>query len=363
MLHLKWLDVVGLSLRRKPRGFAPTSLHLRKFLRQHLPRFTPRRQIVIADANGYAVIIPVTSTAATEACMKTPDQRSHSARVTRRNFNVVAGAMSVSAIAGPSLAGSRLTSSEPIRLGVIGLGSRGFNLLDDFLRQPDCRIVALCDVDEFHHRDQPWGKGKTFGRKPAEQHVRKAYDAGKNDTVADSVRLYSDYRKLIAQDDINAVVVATPDHWHALCTWEALQAGKDVYCEKPITHLFAEGQAIVAEVARQNAVFQTGSQQRSDPKFQRLVEIVQNGLLGDVQTVEVGLPPGYTKPMGSTEVVTPREGLDYDFWCGPSERLPLMQARHHRWWRGHRAFGGGVLMDWIGHHNDCLLYTSPSPRD
>lgn len=279
--------------------------------------------------------------------------------LSRRAFNTAAAALATSATAAPLASANRRAPSARIRLGVVGLGSRGFNLLDDFLKQPSCEIVALGDVDEFHHRDQPWGKGKTFGRQPAEQHVRKVYGAQAGD---DSVSVYSDYRELIARKDIDAVVIATPDHWHALCTYEALRAGKDVYCEKPITHLFAEGQAIVAEVARQKAVFQTGSQQRSDPLFQKLVELVHNGVIGDVTSVEVGLPPGYAKPMGSTKVVEPRTGLDYEFWCGPAKQLPLMQARHHRWWRGHRAFGGGVLMDWIGHHNDIAHWAIKQHR-
>ena len=271
---------------------------------------------------------------------------------TRRQFQQTAVALSAAALAMPAPAANHVAPSEKIALGVIGLGSRGFNLLDEFLQLPDCRIVAVCDVDELHYRDQPWGKGKAFGRKPAEQHINQTYATAKSGSAQRGLQVYSDYRELIARSDIDAVVIATPDHWHALCTVQALQAGKDVYCEKPVTHLFAEGQAIVAEVARQNAVFQTGSQQRSDPLFQRVVELAQNKVFGDIQSVEVGLPPGYDRAMGSTEVVSPRDGLDYDFWCGPSPQLPLMQARHHRWWRGHTAYGGGVLMDWIGHHND-----------
>jgi len=270
---------------------------------------------------------------------------SHAA-VTRRQFGAAVAAVGTAAVSASAAAAHRPQPSDRISIGVIGLGSRGFNLLDDFLGQKDCQVVALCDVDKFHHRDQAWGTGKAFGSQPAAEHVRRKYGAGQ------PVQVYADYRELIAHQDLDAVVIATPDHWHALCTHEALLAGKDVYCEKPITHLFTEGRAIVAEVAKQQAVFQTGSQQRSDPLFQKLVELVHNDVIGDVQSVEVGLPAGYGKPMGSTLVVEPRPELDYDLWCGPSPKLPLMQARHHRWWRGHRAYGGGVLMDWIGHHND-----------
>ena len=244
------------------------------------------------------------------------------------------------------------SANDRINVGVVGLGSRGYNLIDDLVKQSDCRIVAICDVDNFHYRDKPWGKGTKFGRIPAKEKIQTAYAKQADKPSADTVDTYEDYRELIARDDIDAVVVATPDHWHAMCTLAALRSGKDVYCEKPVTHLFREGQLVYQEVAKQNAVFQTGSQQRSDPKFRHAVELVRNGVLGEIQTVEVGLPPGYSKPMGDADVAKVPKQLNYDFWCGPSEVLPYMRARHHRWWRGHRAYGGGVLMDWIGHHND-----------
>lgn len=239
-----------------------------------------------------------------------------------------------------------------ISVGIIGCGSRGFNLIDDFLRLPGCDITAICDVDELHHRDRPWGTGNKFGKIPAQEKVDQFYQHSLQRRTSRNVAAYADYRELLERADTDAVVIATPDHWHALCTLESLERGKDVYCEKPVTHLFAEGQAVVASVKQHKAVFQTGSQQRSAPEFQTLVELCRNGVLGDIISVEVGLPAGYPKPMGSTDVVQPRQSLDYDSWCGPSQVLPLMQARHHRWWRGHRAYGGGVLMDWIGHHND-----------
>lgn len=131
-----------------------------------------------------------------------------------------------------------------------------------------------------------------------------------------------------------------------------IRQGKDVYGEKPFTHFFAEGQAVYREVAKRKAVYQVGSQQRSDALFRQAVELVRNGHLGPVKRVEVGLGPGYAKPMGNPTVRAVPDGLNYDLWCGPAPVLPYMRARHHRWWRGHRAFGGGVLMDWIGHHND-----------
>lgn len=240
----------------------------------------------------------------------------------------------------------RPAPSNRITVGVIGLGSRGFNLIDALLKSPDARIVAICDVHDLHYRDRPWGQGPAYGRQVAADKIEQHYGS------PEAVTVTSDFREVCARDDLDAIVVATPDHWHALCTLEALRQGKDVYCEKPVTHTFHEGQQVYREANLRNAVFQTGSQQRSNAGFRRAVELVRNGHLGHLRRIEVGLPPGYDRPQGDVTVTEPPPGLDYDWWCGPAPRLPYMRARHHRWWRGHRAYGGGVLMDWIGHHND-----------
>lgn len=274
-------------------------------------------------------------------------------RINRRRF-LQTGAAAL-AVRGMVLNHASATApSERITLGVIGLGSRGFNLLDSLLAMPDAQVVAICDVDAFHYRDRAWGKGAAFGRDPAKQRIEKHYGSSSGLFVS------SDFREVCSRKDIDAIVVATPDHWHALCTLEALRNGKDVYCEKPVTHTFHEGQVVYREVAKRKAVFQTGSQQRSDVLFRRAVELVRNGVLGKIQSIEVGLPPGYDRPQGDPTVTELPAQLDYDFWCGPSEKLPYMRARHHRWWRGHRAYGGGVLMDWIGHHNDIAHWALDS---
>lgn len=271
----------------------------------------------------------------------------------RRGFLKAAfGAALAPTILARRLAANAVAPSERLTLGVIGLGSRGFNLLDELLQQPDVQVVALCDVDELHYRDREWGRGRAYGRTPARRLVEQAYAEPQSGRAYAGLNVYRDYRELCGRDDLDAVVIATPDHWHALCTLAALRGGLDVYCEKPVTHTFREGQLVCREVARRKAVFQTGSQQRSDPLFRRAVELVRNGHLGSIRGVEVGLPPGYDSPQGDTTVSPPPDHLDYEMWCGPAPMLPYMRARHHRWWRGHRAFGGGVLMDWIGHHND-----------
>lgn len=245
-----------------------------------------------------------------------------------------------------SSAAQSFGANDQIRVGVIGLGSRGFNLVDAFLANADARITAICDVDHLHYRDNPWGKGTSYGlNSAATKVVGKQGDQG-------GLLKTSDYRRLCESEKVDVVVVATPDHWHAHCTLEAIKNGKDVYCEKPVTHTFAEGQLVYRAVESAGRVFQTGSQQRSDQKFRRAVELVRNGHLGEVRTVEVGLPPGYDSPQGDDKPESPPAFVDYEFWVGPAPFLPYMRARHHRWWRGNRAYGGGVLMDWIGHHND-----------
>ena len=275
--------------------------------------------------------------------------------LTRRRFLQ----SSAAAIAAPSIIPAsalgregRPAPSERVTVGLIGLGSRGFNLLDEFLQHADAQVVALCDVDRLHYRDRPWGQGPSMGLEPARQTTEQFYSKPKSGAAAKGIFVTPDFQELCARKDLDAVVVATPDHWHALCTLTALRSNLDVYCEKPVTHTFHEGQLVYREVAERNAVFQTGSQQRSDEKFRKAVELVLNGHLGTVKRIEVGLPPGYDRPQGDATITVPPEHLDYETWCGPAPMLPYMRARHHRWWRGHRAYGGGVLMDWIGHHND-----------
>ncbi len=269
-------------------------------------------------------------------------------RIARRQF-LYTGAAAVAAPAirsASALGNDAVPASDRITLGVIGLGARGFYVMNQFLSQPDVQVVAVCDVDALHYRDRDPGKGPAYGREPAKRKLNDHYRS------KDGIFATGDFRELCARDDIDAVLIATPDHWHALCTQEAIRGGKDVYCEKPVTHTFYEGQLIYREVAARQTVFQTGTQQRSDAKFRRAVELVRNGHLGRITQIEVGLPPGYSEPQGDTTVTAPPKSIDYDLWCGPAPMLPYMRARHHRWWRGHRAFGGGVLMDWIGHHND-----------
>lgn len=242
--------------------------------------------------------------------------------------------------------------SDRIGIGLVGLGMQGTDNLRQFLALEGAQVVAVCDVEARHFREVEPGQGPALGREPAQEAVARHDARDKSGTPAAGCAAMVDFRELCARDDVDAVVVSTPDHWHALVTLEAIRQGKDVYCEKPLTHLFAEGLRVVAAAEAAGTVFQTGSQQRSIPVFRRAVEIVRNGHLGAIRRVEVGLPDGYPAPMGDPRETEPPPEANYDLWCGPAPRLPYCRARHHRWWRGHLAFGGGTLLDWIGHHND-----------
>jgi predicted dehydrogenase len=253
----------------------------------------------------------------------------------------------------------RPAPSNRITMGLIGCGGMGLSNLSNFLGKfNECQFVAACDVEMLRETKQK----SRFGAVAAKEQIEKAY-AAKDPNYKGGVDTYKDFRELCARKDIQAVVVATPDHWHALCSLEALRNGKDVYCEKPMTHLFAEGRAVANEVEKRKAVWQTGSQQRSEFNFRRAAEIVRSGLIGKLQHVDVGLPTGHKAAQGDAKVQEPPASLDYDFWCGPSPKLPYIPARNHFHWRWNLAYGGGQLMDWIGHHNDIAHWGMDADTD
>ena len=229
--------------------------------------------------------------------------------------------------------------SKQINLGLIGCGGQGTGVLRGLMNQQGTRALAVCDPDKNN-----MNRAKT--------HVERQYAKDKESGKYKGCDTFSDYRELCARKDIDAVIVGTPDHWHALASLEASRNGKDVYCEKPITHLFAEGQAVYKEAAKQKAIFQVGSQQRSSTRMRIAAEAVMNGLLGKIKEVNVGLPTGRSSNEDGKVAKPIPSHLDYDLWCGPSRVLPFHPGRLHFNWRWCLDYGGGQLMDWIGHHND-----------
>jgi predicted dehydrogenase len=213
-------------------------------------------------------------------------------------------------------------------------GERGIQIMRDAMGQQGVDIIAVCDVD---------------------RHAREfARDVVRSNANRPEPRMYDDYRELLANGDIQAVLIATPDHWHALIAIAALRAGKDVYCEKPLTLWLDEGKAVVNAVRQTNRKFQVGSQQRSDDRFRLACELVRNGRIGHVQRIETRIGDN---PRGGPFQVRPvPEGLNWDFWLGQNARADYSPQRCHydfRWWY---EYSGGKMTDWGAHHNDIAQW-------
>ena len=229
------------------------------------------------------------------------------------------------------MAGARAEPAhDTIRIGVIGLGGQGRSNMGALMKH----VVAVCDVDKEH-------LASALG------HVEE--NNGK--TCAD----FGDYRKLLDSKDVDAVVVATPDHWHALATIHACQAGKDVYCEKPLSLTIAEGRAMVRAARKEKRIVQTGSQQRSAANFRLACELVRNGHLGKIHTVKVGLPGVNFKGPSVPDSDPPPE-LDYDFWLGPAPKRPYNAKRVHYNFRFFWDYSGGQMTNWGAHHLDITQW-------
>jgi len=228
-------------------------------------------------------------------------------------------------------AGTATAPSNRINIGVVGTGGQANGLTENAIKHKNTRIVALCDVDKSRLAE-------------AKRKVDGYYE---NTDCA----THSDYRELLARKDIDAVIVGTPDHWHALVCVEAARRGKDIYCEKPLTWSLGEGKAVVKAVEQNKRVFQVGSMQRSDGKFKLASELVRNGYLGKIKRILVSLPD-FGNAIWADEFPAPPPELDWEFYVGPAEWTPFHPKRYHWDWRWWMAFGGGQMMDWIGHHAD-----------
>jgi predicted dehydrogenase len=207
--------------------------------------------------------------------------------------------------------------------------------MESFLELPEAHIVAVCDIEKLHLDE-------------AKGIVDKKY--GNSDCAA-----YHLYEEVLARTDIDAVSLGLPDHWHAIPAIAAARAGKDIYGEKPLAHNWMEGRAICEAVKRYGRIWQTGSWQRSRSQFRFACELVRNGRIGRVEKVEVGLPAGHTdfgKTAGQETFGPPPMTLDYERWLGPAPWAPYCPARVHKNWRWNLDYGGGQLMDWVGHHLD-----------
>jgi len=229
----------------------------------------------------------------------------------------------------------RPAPSDRIVVGIVGWGMMGPGNTDGLMGEKDCQVVAACDLD----------------KRPLKQAVDRINKKYSNSDC----KSYHDYREMIARDDIDAVMLAIPDHWHAVASVDTANHKKHIYGEKPLARTIAEQQAIVKAVQKNKVTWQTGSWQRSKDNFHKAAEIVRNGLIGKVKHVEVGLPGGHSDFKGTKDKMQPTEPppeLDYETWVGPAQMMPYIEGRVHMNWRWNYNTGGGQLLDWIGHHCD-----------
>ncbi|WP_338868199.1 Gfo/Idh/MocA family oxidoreductase [Spirosoma sp. SC4-14] len=241
-----------------------------------------------------------------------------------------------------------LAPSDIISLGFIGTGKQGRGLTSSFLSTNEARIIAISEV--YKAKAQ-----LTLDRIKA--HYEKNPESGK---YAD-IPVYNDFRELLNRKDIDAVVIATPDHWHAAVAVRAAEAGKDIYCEKPLSLTVKEGRAMVNATRKYNRVFQTGSMQRSWPEFRQTAELVRNGYIGQVKSIKVNVGPP-PKPYDLPAETIP-EGLDWPLWLGPNqpvvfnaELAPPTSKDVFPNWRNYREFGGGMVTDWGAHMFDIVQW-------
>jgi len=223
----------------------------------------------------------------------------------------------------------RPTPSGEVRMGHIGVGGMGGGHFGGYCRNDRYPSVAICDVDERFRAS----RGKQCKRK------------------AD---LYVDFRRLCDREDIDAVIIATPDHWHALPAIYAMQSGKDVYCEKPLSLTVRQGRAMVNAARRYGRVFQVGSQQRSSGEFRKAVQLVRAGRIGKVHSVYVNVGgPSHEWYLPAEPVP---DWMDWNMWLGPAPFRPYNRRCHPGSWRGCRDYSGGGCTDWGAHHMDIALW-------
>jgi len=265
--------------------------------------------------------------------------------VTRRRF--IRGA--IAALTAPyvltSRAWGRTPPSERITLGIIGVGNMGAGHVETLKNNRDFQIVAICDVN----REK---------REKAKAIVEEAYGEDEASGLYRGVTTFNEFEHLLMRADIDAVLIAVPDHWHAIIAIAACQAGKDVYCEKPLSLTIREAEEMVAAARRYGRVFQTGSQQRSDGKFRLACELVRSGRIGRVLTVNVNVN-GTSSERCFPEQPVP-DGLDWNRWLGPAPWQPYNQERasgsYSGGWRLIRDYSGGGVTDWGAHHIDIAQW-------
>ena len=265
-------------------------------------------------------------------------------KMNRRKFieNSAVAAAAITIIPRHVLGGNGfVAANDHINVGYIGVGKQVYTLLRGIGKCKETIAVAACDVDQ----------------KKLEKFKNAAEGNNKAKSLTVNIDTYKYYRELLERKDIDAVVIATPDHWHAQIAVDAAKAGKDIYCEKPMALTIAEGRAMVNATRKYDRVFQTGNMQRSWRDFRHAVELVRNGYIGQITEINVNV--GEPVKQCSLPVMDAPAELDWNEWVGPSmyrgwhpDLAPVFGDEKWAWWRGYRDFGGGLITDWGAHMFD-----------
>jgi len=273
----------------------------------------------------------------------------------RRRFLQALGAAAAPLVVPRSVFGAG-APSERINVGMIGMGRQAlYANLQPFLRSPDTRVVALCDVDS-------WRLGNAL------KAVEQFYAADRTSGVYKGCTTHRDFRELLARDDVDAVMNSTPDHWHVPIALAAVRAGKHCSTEKPLQLSIAEGCALAREVARYERVFRIDSEFRSTANFRRACELVLNGRIGKVRTLRAGVPIGDVAGPAFPTMPVPEE-LDYDLWLGPAPEAPYTLNRVHPrhsydrpGWMRVRDYCDGMISNWGTHLLDIAQWGNGTDR-
>ena len=263
-----------------------------------------------------------------------------SSRVTRRRFLAAAAGSAAAAVAGapyfvPARALGRdgaIAPSNRIATGHIGVGGRGSGLLNSFLGLSEVQSVAVADVD-VRHRERAAG---VIEKKYADQAAAGAFKG---------TQTYNDFRELIERSDVDALVMAVPDHWHAVLACAALRAGKDIYTEKPLSLTVPDGRAVVETANRFGRVVQVGSHERSRSNARYAAELVRSGYIGKLHTIHVNMPVDNHGPIPPQPVMPVPDGFDYNMWLGPAPWAPYTEKRCHFHFRYILDYSGGEMTD------------------
>ena len=270
--------------------------------------------------------------------------------LSRRSFLKRSAMLAAAPLVLPSRVFGQNAPSNRINVGIIGVGAQGRFHFSNLIKNSDVQIIGICDVDSSRAQHFADAANASYGTK--------------NETgAAKGCKAFKDFREMLAMPGLDAVFIATPNHWHSVISVAACRAGKDVYCEKPLADTIYESRAMADAAAQYGAIFQTGSMQRSDNTFRFASELVRNGKIGQVKEVwvSIGGPPKLFCDL--PEDPCPPT-IDWDFWCGPSLYRPYSKVlAPDSWnypgfpnWRGYSQYGGGGQSDWGAHHFDIAQW-------